>query len=304
VKASVAAGAAGSQLDLDLEPELPGCIGTAGCTGHVSGSVPAGFVPPLTGKYPLVRTFRIVQPANYARTVFIEALKVAGVAVDAPVTAPNPVARLPGRADYPASAQVAQLVSHPYRDYVRHILKVSYNIGADTSLVLFGVANGTRTLAGALGAEQQTLAADFGIAADQLHFIDGSGGGETTATNQATIGLLEGMSRRAVFPVYLDALPRLGVDGSLSFVTDFARDPALAGARGQVRAKTGTFVQGTAQGPVLRTQALAGYIVAKSGRRLAFTLAVNDVGVVAGLADVMAVFQDEGTIAAMLWRAY
>jgi D-alanyl-D-alanine carboxypeptidase/D-alanyl-D-alanine-endopeptidase (penicillin-binding protein 4) len=105
-------------------------------------------------------------------------------------------------------------------------------------------------------------------------------------------------------PARCDKLRFSGPRLPLAPTNAHARDPGLAGARGQVRAKTGTFVQGTAQGPVLRTQALAGYIVAKSGRRLAFTLAVNEVGVIAGLAGVMAVFQDEGTIAAMLWRTY
>lgn|GEM_PF-5231960 len=39
----------------------------------ISGNVPAGLVPILTNAYPLVRTFRVTQPFNYARTLFIEA---------------------------------------------------------------------------------------------------------------------------------------------------------------------------------------------------------------------------------------
>lgn len=302
VRSHLAAGPAGDTLDIELEPELPPCIGISSCTGTVSGVLPSGYVPPLTGSYPLVRTFRIVEPANYARTVFIEALKAAGVRVDAPVVAPNPVQRLPARGDERGAVRVAELVSHPYRDYARHILKVSYNIGADTSLVLFGLTQGRNTLAGALAAERHALAAGFGIPADAVHFVDGSGGGETTATNPATIRLLRGMRQRPVFQDFVAALPRLGVDGSLGFVTDFEKDPALTGAKGQVQAKTGTFVQGTAQGAVLRAQALAGYITAKSGRRLAFTLAVNDVGTINTATDVLPVFQDQGTIAAMLWK--
>jgi len=92
------------------------------------------------------------------------------------------------------------------------------------------------------------------------------------------------------------------VDGSLSFVTDFEADSTLAGAKGQVHAKTGTFVQGTDQGPVLKAQALAGYIVAKSGRHFAFSLVVNDAGVISSIDDVLPVFQDQGTIAAILWK--
>ena len=87
-------------------------------------------------------------------------------------------------------------------------------------------------------------------------------------------------------------------------MTDFEADPTLAGARGQVAAKTGTFVGGTDQAPSLRAQALGGYIATRSGRRLAFQLVVNDVGVFSDFDIVLQVFQDEGTIAAILWRDY
>ena len=42
------------------------------------------YQPPLTNKLPLVQTFRIVNPTNYARAVFIEKLQEAGVTVGAP----------------------------------------------------------------------------------------------------------------------------------------------------------------------------------------------------------------------------
>ena len=305
VESSLVKGSAGSALDIDLEPELPQCIGSAPCIGHVSGTLPDGFVPPFTGQYPLIRTFRITQPSNYARTVFIEALARAGVTVAAPAVAPNPVQVLPTRNSYTAATRVAELVSHPYKEHAKLVLKVSYNLGADLSLMLFGVSQGVTTEAAALAAEQNFLATRFGIPASELNFVDGSGGGDTTATNEAVIAMLVGMSTRPSYAAYLDSQPRLGIDGSLSFVTDFAADPSLAGAKGQVRAKTGTYVTGDAQGrPVIRSQALAGYIDAKSGRRLAFVLTVNDAGVISSIDDVLPVFQDEGTISAMLWKLH
>ncbi len=84
-------------------------------------------------------------------------------------------------------------------------------------------------------------------------------------------------------------------------MNDFEKDATLTGAKGRVHAKTGTYVKGTAQGVTLKAQALAGYIEAKSGRRLAFMVAVNDVPIT-GLNDVLAVFQDQGTISAILWK--
>ncbi|SAL13615.1 D-alanyl-D-alanine carboxypeptidase DacC precursor [Caballeronia terrestris] len=300
VLSGLQAGGQGSALDIELAPEPPNCIGTPNCVGRVTGNLPAGFVPPLTNAYPLIRTFRITEPSNYARTVFIEALARAGVTVTAANVEPNPVQLLPAQNSYVPSTQVAQLVSQPYGDYAKLIDKVSYNIGADMSLMLFGLAaDGSTTVAGALAAEQNALSTQFQIPAADLHFIDGSGGGETTATGQAVTTLLTGMTKRAAFPSYFDSLPVLAVDGSLSFVTDFEADPTLAPARGQVHAKTGTYVGGPPL--TLKGQALAGYLDAKSGRRLVFFLAVNGVPITS-INDVLAVFQDQGTIAAMLWK--
>ncbi|MEO7335825.1 MAG: D-alanyl-D-alanine carboxypeptidase, partial [Caldimonas sp.] len=137
VQSTLGVGAAGSALDLTLSPVLPTCFGTPGCRGQVTGSLPAGFVPPLTGQFPIVRTFRITNPGAYARTVLIEALGRAGVAVSAPAVAPNPVSLLPASRTYADSTRVAELVSLPYLDTARHVMKVSYNLGADASLLLY-----------------------------------------------------------------------------------------------------------------------------------------------------------------------
>jgi len=51
----------------------------------------------------------------------------------------------------------------------------------------------------------------------------------------------------------------------------------------------------------LKGQALAGYIDAKSGRRLAFALMVNNVPI-ADVPDILNVFNDQGTIAANIWK--
>ncbi|ACD20557.1 D-alanyl-D-alanine carboxypeptidase/D-alanyl-D-alanine-endopeptidase [Paraburkholderia phytofirmans] len=305
VQSALATGSAASQLDIELAPELPLCIGSPGCIGNITGNVPAGFVPPLTNAYPLIRTFRVTEPSNYARTVFIEALARAGVSVTAAPVAANPVQLLPAKGSYSSATQVAQLTSQPYEQYVRYVMKVSYNIGADTSLMLFGLArDGSTTLSGALAAEQAELSTTFKIASNQYHFIDGSGGGDSTASGTAVIAMLRGMSTTQVFSPYFDALPVLGVDGSLATITAFESDATLAGAKGQVHAKTGTYVTenpNTPTLPFLRGQSLAGYIDAKSGHRIAFVLTVNNVPI-SGISDVLAVFQDEGTISAMLWK--
>jgi D-alanyl-D-alanine carboxypeptidase len=291
----------GSRDTLKLSPEFPQCIGEPGCTAAITGQLPMEFVPPLTNKLPLIQTFRIVQPSNYARTVFIEALQAAGVSVGAAPVARNPVQMLPPRNSYRPNAKIAELTGLPYGDYARLILKVSYNIGADTSLLLFGLTHGVDNMNEALAVERKNLTTHYGIANAQFHFVDGSGGGETTATNSAVTKLLIDMSARPAFPTFFAALPILSVDGSLGFVTDFQSNPTLAGAKGQVRAKTGTFVAGAKSGLLVKGQAFGGYIDAKSGRRLVYELVVNNVPVTS-LNDVLQVFQDQGTISAILWR--
>jgi D-alanyl-D-alanine carboxypeptidase len=293
----------GSDKTLELDPEFPPCIGVAGCTAKISGDLAADFVPPLTKKFPLVQTFRIVQPTNYARTVLIEALQRVGVKIDAAPVAYNPVNLLPPGSSYPPDTKIAELRGLPYSDDAKLVLKVSYNIGADTSLLLFGLTQGVNNMGDALVVERNNLIANYGIPGGEFQFVDGSGGGLTTATNPAVTKMLLDLAAKPAFPSFFAALPILGVDGSLAFVKDFQSNPALAGATGQVNAKTGTFVAGTASGLVLKAQAFGGYIKAKSGRKLVYELVVNDVPIT-GLNDIIQVFQDEGTISAILWRDF
>jgi len=159
-------------------------------------------------------------------------------------------------------------------------------------------------MAASLAAEQSELSSTFGISPSQYHFIDGSGGGDTTANGIAVVAMLRGMRSKPDFAAYVDSMPALGVDGSLTTITNFEADATLAGAKGRVHAKTGTYVGVNASAPttpILKGQSLAGYIDAKSGRRIVFFLTVNNVPIT-GIPDILTVFQDQGTIAALLWK--
>lgn len=296
-------GAPKSADTLTVKPVLPACIGSIGCTSTIGGSLPSDFVPPLTGQPALVQAVRIVQPSNYARTVLIEALAAAGVKVGAAAVAPNPTGLLPARGAYRAANQVALLAGMPYAQDAKFVLKVSYNIGADTSLVLFGLTQGVRSMADALRAEQRNLSARYGIAPTQYHFVDGSGGGNSTATNAAVTRMLQGLAKSPAANDFYNALPTLGVDGTLAFVKNFAVDPTLAGAKGQVHAKTGTYVDSVGSQMMLKGQAYGGYITTKRGHHLAYELVVNNVPI-RKVDDITNIFQDEGTISAILWRDY
>ncbi len=287
---------------LELHPVLPKCIGNPNCLGIIKGDLPINFSPPLTNSYPLIQTYRITKPANFARTVFIEALQQAGVDVSKITKVKdNPVNLLKPSPFYNEENQITTLKSLPYQEHAKFILKVSYNIGADTSLMLLGLTNGERTMAGSLAMEKKELQNKYGIASSEYHFIDGSGGGDTTATNKIITKWLAIMSKETSFDAFFNALPILAHDGSLDFVTNFKSNPTLSGAAGHVYAKPGTYVIGGESGMILKGQALAGYIHSKNNHKLIFNLVVNNIPI-NSLDNLLEVFQDQGTIAALLWR--
>ena len=265
--------------------------------GIVSGQIAADYTSPLPGVKTLVQTFRIddpaapQDPAAFARTTFIEALERAGVKVTGRLVGPNPSEKLPPPDSYSANNQVAELVSAPYAEYSKLILKVSHNLGANLSLMLFGLANGVNTVANALPVERATLTGRYGLEGSGFDFpTNGSGSPDSRASAETTVNLLRFMNGETAFPPYFGSLPILGVDGSLAEIG------VGSPAQGKVFAKTGTFLD---DGKI-KAQVLAGYIDARSGRRLAYALYVNDAGAITGIADVISVIQDEGAISTII----
>ena len=299
-----------SNTEASIKPELPTCIGErGGCSVTLQGNLPVAYTPPLTGAYPLIRYYRITKPSAFARTIFIEELRAAGVAVKASAVGPNPEKLLPARNSYDAKALVAELEGMPYSEDAKLVMKVSYNLGADTSLLLWGLTEGVNNMAAALDVEKRNLSENFGIPQSEYNFVDGSGDGDTTATNEVVTHFLSEMSKRSYFPDYLASFPILGVDGSLGTVTDFEENKTLAPAKGNVFAKTGTYL---GPGPTgmeaeLKAQAFGGYITTKCGKKLAYQLVVNGVPIANPedpIPEIVNVFQDEGRISAILWRDF
>jgi PBP4 family serine-type D-alanyl-D-alanine carboxypeptidase len=269
--------------------------------GIVSGQIAVDYVPSLPGVKTLVQTFRTDEPIKdpaalqyptaFARTTFIEALERAGVAVTARDVGPNPTDKLPALDSYPANTKVAELVSAPYAQYSKLILKVSHNLGANLSLMLFGLTHGVNTMPNALSAEKATLIDRYGLNGDGFDFpTNGSGSPDSRASAAMTVKLLRFMSRQTTYPAYFQSLPILGVDGSLA---EIGIDSP---AKGKVFAKTGTYLDKGKIG----AQVLAGYINARSGRHLAYALYVNDAGEISGISDVIDVIQDEGEISTLI----
>lgn len=301
VDASVQTTGAGTTSSVELADDgLVECAGTPDCAATVSGDIPVDYTAPLSGTSELVRTLRVEEPNAFMRTAFIEALARNGVTVAAPAVGENPDALLPARGDYPAATRVANYVSAPYAQDARLVLKVSLNLGANLSLSLFGLQQGELTISGALAAERRTLIDDFGLDGEQFDFpTNGSGTPDSRAAPRALVDLLIEMQQTDVADVYRDALPVMGVDGSL----------ATAGVdlpgRAHVFAKTGTTIGPGADGatPEIIAQNLAGYIETAGGRLVAYALMVNDAGAIEDFeADIVAVIDDEAEISSLIYE--
>ncbi|MBV9193139.1 MAG: D-alanyl-D-alanine carboxypeptidase/D-alanyl-D-alanine-endopeptidase [Solirubrobacterales bacterium] len=231
----------------------------------VSGQIAAGSPPTLT-------VWEIADPSAFARTAFIEALQRAGVTVNARATGPNPEALLPPRGSYRAADMIGQHVSDKLSQYVKLIMKVSYNRGADLMTCLAAVKLGSTACSQGLVAEVKT-AAGLGVSRTSMFPFDGAGSDDQGRTTPAALATFV---RRVVATPYgktlFQALPILGRDGTLANVE--SKSPAA----GHAQVKTGNRVVGTAAGQLLVLgNSLAGYAHTKSGRRVVFMIAVGNV---------------------------
>ncbi|MFO0805287.1 MAG: D-alanyl-D-alanine carboxypeptidase/D-alanyl-D-alanine-endopeptidase [Gemmataceae bacterium] len=225
------------------------------------------------GAKPQVRIYPVEEPALFARALFIEALRRAGVKANAAVLRPiNPV--LPERGSYERYPKVASLVSPPFSEALEVTLKVSHNLYASTLPCLVAASTGGTTAEQGLRMQRKVLK-DLGVDVNAVSFGGGAGGGwadHTTA--RAAVQLLQGMAKRPEWKAYKAALPVLGVDGTLADTV-----PAGSPAKGHVWAKTGTLVWYDAVNDrqILKSKALAGTMKTKNGTELHFAMIVNNV---------------------------
>ncbi len=233
----------------------------------------------VTGKIPankkkLVRIYEVPDPSAFARAMLIEALRAEGVEVAAELKQKHPDTPLPTADGYSTLPKVAELVSPPFGENAKLILKVSHNLHASTLPLLTAVAKGKRTVEDGLKAEGAFLKS-AGLSDSGISFGGGAGGSRADyVTPEATVRLLRHMATRPDFAVYERALPILGVDGTLAKSCS-----ADSPAKGKVMAKTGTLVWDNllADRGLLTSKALGGYLTTASGKKLAFAVFVNGV---------------------------
>ncbi len=226
------------------------------------------------GRKPLVRTADVADPATFARALLIEALRRAGVQIDASPLSKNRAEALPSASDYPSARRVALLESPPFAENAKLILKVSHNLHASTLPLLIAAKHGQRTHWAGMR-RQHDFFHRAGCDLDGISFGGAAGGSRADYISpRATVQLLRYMSTHKAFDAYRDGLPVLGVDGTLARVV-----PADSPAKGKVFAKTGTLLWANAGNGrfILTSKALAGYATAANGRQLAFAMFVNNI---------------------------
>jgi D-alanyl-D-alanine carboxypeptidase/D-alanyl-D-alanine-endopeptidase (penicillin-binding protein 4) len=242
---------------------------------YVSGSIPLRSDE-------VSSTVTVPDPANLFAALFRAALVRNGIKVHGQTRTANWLTRQAQPLNFAALIELGAVESQPMRELNKEVQKPSQNLYTDLMLAHVGAVERERALARrdatALAPSSETVVgattsedlgireldkflAKIGVKRGDVRFEEGSGlSRNNLLTANATITLLQHMSRHPEAAAYLDALPIAGVDGTLRNRMKGTR------AEGNVRAKTGT----------LRwANGLSGYVTTTAGERLAFSLFLN-----------------------------
>jgi D-alanyl-D-alanine carboxypeptidase/D-alanyl-D-alanine-endopeptidase (penicillin-binding protein 4) len=232
---------------------------------RVRGGVPAGGRPQRT-------TVAVADPTLFTLLGLESALRAGGIEVAAGVVdqddldpSERPVTLQPGwpLALPEGAVSLARLEGPTLAELLRVTLKESQNLYAETLLRLAGLEEGAGIGSVAAGRRRtEAVLLEAGIPSDRYVQRDGSGLSRYNYLSAETLTrLLRTMARGADAGVWLDSLPVLGVDGTLS---ERGRGSPAAG---RVRAKTGS---------IANCRALSGYAMTVAGDTLTFVLIANN----------------------------
>jgi D-alanyl-D-alanine carboxypeptidase/D-alanyl-D-alanine-endopeptidase (penicillin-binding protein 4) len=226
----------------------------------------------LAGAEPQRLALAIDDPAHYAAWRFKFLLEARGVRVRGqpvarhrPFTPADDPAKRNGAARAARAVEgepLARLVPNPLIEDVTLINKVSQNLHAELMLRRVGLANGTGSIEDGVAAVGAMLEG-AGVPRAAYDFSDGSGMSTYNRTGpRGTVTFLQWIARQPWGAAWRATLPVAGVDGTL------AKRFAASTLRGRLFAKTGT---------LNASNALSGYMIARSGRTLLFSAIANDV---------------------------
>jgi D-alanyl-D-alanine carboxypeptidase/D-alanyl-D-alanine-endopeptidase (penicillin-binding protein 4) len=255
--------AVGEDTQLAVEPEL-GPDGEPTNTLVLAGQI-------AEDSDPLLNVYDVVDPASYARTLFIEALERAGVTVTADPLADNDTADVPEAAEYTEDDEaLATLESPPLSELATLIFKISHNYGADLTICLLAVEQGSTDCDDGFAPVRERIA-DLDIPPGDVWLLDGSGSSAAATTPRAMTAWLRWLDGLEWGDQLPEMLPILGLEGSLSLAQ--TESPSV----GLVQAKTGTWGLGDpSTGRLLMLdQSLAGFMESDDGERYAFAIYMN-----------------------------
>ncbi|HVO58186.1 MAG TPA: D-alanyl-D-alanine carboxypeptidase/D-alanyl-D-alanine-endopeptidase [Dongiaceae bacterium] len=264
-------------------------------TVALNGSLPLGIAPqPLCIGVP--------SPTLFAEYVLREALAANGVELKTAVVTTQPDFA-PLAHFYTAENLVAEHISLPLAEEVKVTLKVSQNLHAGMGPYLLGalVANDRAN------SLQKGFEVERAFLTEAKLDLSGASQGDGAGGDWADLFSPDFMchylaywTTRPDYDVFFRALPILGKDGTLAKIQ--VNNPGA----GHVFAKTGTFGSNDRLNArqMLNGKGLAGYVVTKSGRKLAFAAYVNHVALPADPESAQAVAgQALGEIAAAAYDA-
>lgn len=250
----------------------------------------------VTGNLPLgtpsiLFNYNVPQPSRFAEIAFGEALAAEGVAVRGSPSAGSPDFKKLGALHAPANL-LAEHVSPPLSEEIKVTLKVSQNLHASFVPYLLGalLAKDTTDPAQAGFDRERQWLESARLDLSEASQADGAGGSEAAYfTPDFMVHYLAFMARQRDFPVFFNALPILGRDGTLWNIQ------TTSPAAGQVHAKTGTYTADDLlnRNVMVTAKALAGYFTTPTGEHMAFAVYVNRV----------AVPEDEDTVTRIVGQA-
>ncbi len=262
---TTAAGSPPAFNDPDFASNSDGSVNVS-----LAGSLPLGTDPQTV-------SIAVPSPTLFAQWTLREALTAEGIELKSPVITEQPNFTSLTHF-YTTENQLAEHVSLPLSEEIKVTLKVSQNLHAGMGPYLLGAIAGKdmkNPLKKGFALEKQFLEQaklDLSGAAQG----DGAGGDWADLfTPDFMCHYLAYWTTRPDFDVFFHALPILGKDGTLAKIQK--ENPGA----GHVFAKTGTFGSDdrlNGRG-MLNGKGLVGYVIAKSGRKLAFAAYVNHVAI-------------------------
>ena len=260
----IVTGAAGSKPSLDISDPSPRPDGTIDVT--LNGSIPLG-AEMQTGAYP------VPSPTQFATAALRQCLSDAGIQIKPPKKPQTPDFGALKKFYIPDNV-VAEHTSPPLSEDVKVTLKVSQNLHASMGPYLLGIY-GAKATTGVLNAGfkvENEFLTEAKLDLSGASQGDGAGGDWADLfTPDFICHYLAYWKTRTNFDMFFKGLPILGKDGTL------AKIQVSSPAAGHVFAKTGTFGSDDRLNArqMLNGKGLAGYVVTKSGRTIAFAAYVN-----------------------------